>query len=144
MRQFKMVKKSVSITIDCDVWEEAGSKLDSRSEFCENQLRLFLELNNDEEDILLEQIQNKREEICVLEDKLCAFRKERLNKVKQKPIFDDAMVSINRINDRLGKIGKNQIKNIARANKVPFDLLLENCRVDGSLNIVNFAEVPRK
>ncbi|WP_405285995.1 hypothetical protein [Methanobrevibacter sp.] len=139
-----MVKRSVSITVDCEVWEEAGSKLDSRSEFCENQLRLFLELNNDEEDQLLEQIQSKREEIYVLEDKLCAFRKDRLSKAKKKPVFDDAMVTVNRINNRLGKIGKNQIRKIAKSNQVPFDLLLENCRVTDGINIVNFAEVPRK
>jgi len=138
-----MVKRSVSITIDCDIWEEAGTKLVSRSEFCENQLRLFLELNNDEEDLILKQIQDKREEIYVLEDKLCAYRKERLNKVKEKPMFDDCMVSINRMNERAGQVGKNQIKRIAKANKVPFDLLLEHCRVS-NINVVNFAEVPKR
>ena len=139
-----MVKRSVSITVDCDVWEEAGLKLNSRSEFCENQLRLFLEMDNDEEDLILKQIQDKREEIFILEDKLCAFRKERLSKAKQGPLFEEAMISINRINERLGKVGKNQIKKIAKANHVPFDLLLEHCRVEGNLNMVNFAEVPRK
>lgn len=139
-----MVKRSVSITIDCDVWEEAGLKLDSRSEFCENQLRLFLESNNDKEDMILKQIQEKREEIYVLEDQLCAFRKERLTTAKEKPIFDTAMISIKRINDRLGHVGKNQIRKIAKSNQVPFDLLLENCRQNDYLNIVNFAEVPRR
>ena len=138
-----MVKKSVSITVDSEIWEEAGEKLASRSEFCENQLKLFLELNIDEEDEILQQIQDKRDEINVLEDQLCARRKARLDKAKSSFIFDDAMVSINRINERLGHVGKNQIKNFARKNGVPFDLLLEHCRVSG-LNIVNFGEVPRK
>lgn len=138
-----MGKKSVCITIDEEVWESAGVKLESRSDFCENQLRLFLELNNDEEDELLQQIQDKRDEINVLEDKLCAYRKERLNKAQDSFVLDDGMVSINRIHGKLGYVGKNQIKMIAKRNGVPFDLLLEHCRVSG-LNIVNFAEVPRK
>lgn len=138
-----MVKKSVSITVDSEIWEEAGEKLASRSEFCENQLKLFLELNIDEEDEILQQIQDKRDEINVLEDQLCARRKARLDKAKSSFIFDDAMVSINRINERLGHVGKNQIKNFARKNGVPFDLLLEHCR-QSDLNIVKYAEVPKK
>lgn len=138
-----MVKRSVSITVESEIWDAAGEKLVSRSEFCENQLRLFLELNNDEEDEILQMIQDKRDEINVLEDKLCARRKARLTKAQDSFIFDDAMISITRINERLGCIGKNQIKNIARKNSIPFDLLLEHCRVS-DLNIVNFAEVPKK
>lgn len=138
-----MGKKTVCITVDKEIWEEAGSKLDSRSDFCENQMRLFLELNNDAEDELLQQIQEKRDEINVLEDKLCAYRKERLSRAQDSLILDEPMVSINRIHSRLGDVGKNQIKMIAKRNGVPFDLLLEHCRVSG-LNIVNFREVPRK
>lgn len=138
-----MGKKSVCITVDEEVWESAGEKLDSRSDFCENQLRLFLELDNDAEDELLQQIQDKRDEINVLEDRLCAFRKERLTRVQDSLVFDGAMVSINRVHEKLGSVGKNQIKRFAKSNGVPFDLLLEHCRVSG-LNIVNFAEVPRK
>lgn len=138
-----MAKKNVCITVDEEVWEEAGAKLESRSDFCENQLRLFLELNNDDEDELLQQIQDKRDEINVLEDKLCAFRKERLSKAQDSLILEAPMVSINRIHDKLGQIGKNQIKMLAKNNGVPFDLLLEHCRVSG-LNIVKYGEVPRK
>lgn len=138
-----MVKKSVSITVDSEIWEAAGEKLASRSEFCENQLKLYLELTIDEEDEILQQIQDKRDEINVLEDKLCARRKARLDRAQSSFIFDDAMVSINRINERLGKVGKNQIKNFARKNCVPFDLLLEHCK-QSDLNIVKFAEVPKK
>ena len=139
----KLVKKSVTITVDCDVWEEAGNKLDSRSEFCESQLRLFLQLDNDKEDELLQQIQDKRDEINVLEDKLCAYRKERLTNAQNNLVFADAMVSINRLNDKLGCVGKNQIKRIAKSNGVPFDLLLEHCR-SCDLNIVNYGDVPKR
>ena len=138
-----MVKKSVSITVDSEVWDEAGERLVSRSEFCENQLKFFLDLDTDAEDEILRQIQEKRDEINVLEDRLCAHRKERLTNAQNNYVFDDAMVSINRINERLGKVGKNQIKRMAKKNGVPFDLLLEHCRVS-DLNIVNFAEVPKK
>ena len=123
------MKKSVCITVDEEIWEAAGEKLDSRSDFCESQLKLFLELNTDAEDEILQQIQDKRDEINVLEDKLC--------------VLDGSMVSINRLHGNLGHVGKNQIKRIAKSNGVPFDLLLEHCRVSG-LNVVNFAEVPKK
>ena len=137
-----MVKKSVCITVESEIWDEAGIKLASRSEFCENQLRLFLDLNNDAEDKLLQQIQEKRDEINVLEDKLCTYRKERLTKAQDSFILDGPMESLNRIHSKLGEVGKNQIKKFAKKNSIPYDLLLEHCK-ESELNIVNFAEAPK-
>ena len=138
-----MSKIKRCISIDDDVWEKAGEKLENRSAFIEHQLRLVVDSSHEEEDELLKIIGEKREEINVLEDKLCSYRKKRLKKSQEGQLFDTAMVSINRLHNNLGAVGKNQIKNIARRNHIPYDLLLSHC-YEQELNIVNFMEVPKK
>ena len=131
------------ISIDDEIWEKAGEKLENRSAFIEHQLRLIVDSTFEQEDEILKTINEKREEINVLEDKLCSYRKKRLKKSQDNQLFDAAMVSINRLHDNLGAIGKNQIKKIARRNHIPFDLLLSHC-YEKELNVVNFGEVPKK
>ena len=138
-----MAKIKRCISIDEDVWEKAGGKLENRSAFIENQLRLAVDLANDEEDELLKKKKKKREEINVLEDELCSYRKKRLKKSQENHLFDTAMISINRLYTNLGEVGKNQIKNIARSNHIPYDLLLNHC-YEQNIKIVNFGAVPKK
>ena len=52
------------------------------------------------------------------------------------------MVILNRMHERLGMIGENQIRNIAHVHKVDFDDLRKECD-DNCMNIVEFAEVPK-
>ena len=64
-----MSKKSVTITVDENIWELAKDKLPcSRSEFFENQLRLFLNVEDPEAKIV-EKITKKENEINVLKDR---------------------------------------------------------------------------
>ena len=138
-----MAKIKRCISIDEEVWEKAGGKLENRSAFIEHQLRLAVDLANDEEDAILKTIAEKREEINVLEDELCSYRKKRLQKSQENHLFDTAMVSINRLHENLGEVGKNQIKNIAKRNRIPYDLLLNHC-YEQNLKIVNFGAVPKR
>lgn len=52
------------------------------------------------------------------------------------------MASLNRMHERLGVIGKNQISYIAGSNKLEFHRLKEECEKEG-MNIVPFSEVPK-
>ena len=137
-----MGKKSVTITIDEHLWLLAKDKLPcSRSEFFENQLRLFLDID-DPETKIVEKINKKENEINVLKDKLCNIRREKQLKLQSEEVFSNCMVAINRINNSLGKVGKNQIRNIAHQNNVPY-LDLENYVKDLGYELVNFLEVPK-
>ena len=137
-----MSKKSVTITVDENIWELAKDKLPcSRSEFFENQLRLYLDIEDPEAKIV-EKISKKENEINVLKDKLCTIRREKQLRLEASNVFENAMVTINRLHDRLGCVGRNQIRNIAKRCDVPSNEL-EKHVADQGLTVVNFMEFPK-
>lgn len=135
-------KKKVSISIDPNVWAEAKLKLGNCSAFIEEQLNTYLRNDLSEERELLKLIEEKNAELSILEGKLCKLREARLTKINQLDIFEAPMISLNRLHDGLGHVGKNQIKAFAHKNDVPYDALLEHV-IDSGLNVVNFAEVAK-
>ena len=137
-----MGKKTVTITIDENIWELAKDKLPcSRSEFFENQVKLYLDIDDPEAKIV-EKISKKENEINVLKDKLCTIRKEKQLRLEASNVFDEAMVTINRLHDSHGCIGRNQIRNVARRCDVPANELEKHILSEG-LTVVNFMEVPK-
>ena len=137
-----MGKKTVTISVDENLWELAKDKLPcSRSEFFENQIKLYLDID-DPESKIVEKISKKENEINVLKDKLCEIRKEKQLRLEVTNVFDDAMITINRIHDNLGCVGRNQIRNIAHRYDIPAKDL-ENHIVSLGLTVVNFMEVPK-
>ena len=137
-----MGKKSVTITVDENIWELARDKLPcSRSEFFENQLRLYLDIDDPEAKIV-EKISKKENEINVLKDKLCNIRKEKQLRMESSNVFDDAMITLNRLHDNLGCVGRNQIRSVAKRCDVPSNEL-EKHVISQGLTVVNFMEVPK-
>lgn len=134
------MKKSVTLTIDSMIWEQAKEKLpQGRSEFVEEQLRKAIGLSDDKETELRKKIAKHQDEINVLESQLCKIREERLKNEKQNNEYDNAMDTVYRIHERLGFVGKNQLKNISKQQQVPFDVLV-GCVINEGLNLVNYAE----
>ena len=134
-------KIRVNLTVDPNLWQLAKDKLPcSRSEFFENQLKLFLGIEDNESEILKD-IQLRENEINALKDKLCHIRKEKQLELESNRSMEKAMVSLNRIHEKLGHIGENQIRNMAHVHKVDFDDLKKKCE-ENCMNIVNFAEIP--
>ena len=137
-----MSKKSVTITVDENIWELARDKLPcSRSEFIENQLRLYLDIDDPEAKIV-EKISKKENEINVLKDKLCNIRKEKQLRMESSNVFDDAMITLNRLHKNLGCVGRNQIRSVAKRCDVPSNEL-EKYVISQGLSVVNFMEVPK-
>lgn len=135
------MKKSVTLTIDSMIWEQAKEKLpQSRSEFVEEQLRKAIGLSDDKEKELRKKIAIHQDEINVLESQLCKIREERLKNEKQdNDEYGNAMDTVYRIHERLGFVGKNQLKNISKQQQVSFDVLV-GCVINEGLNLVNYAE----
>lgn len=137
-----MSKKTVTITVDENIWELAKDQLPvSRSEFFENQVRLFLDVDDPEKKIV-DKITKKENEINVLKDKLCHIRREKQLKLESDNVFDEAMMTLDRLHGNLGCIGRNQIRKVARRCDVPSNELENHC-VKCGLNVVNFMEVPK-
>lgn len=53
--------------------------------------------------------------------------------------YGNAMDTVYRIHERLGFVGKNQLKNISKQQQVSFDVLV-GCVINEGLNLVNYAE----
>ncbi|MBQ6219662.1 MAG: hypothetical protein IJH63_00950 [Methanobrevibacter sp.] len=135
-------KKKVSISIDSEVWEDAGKKIPNRSEFIEKILKYYLDNVCMDEQLIIKNIGKLNAELSVLETRLLNIRKNRLSKIDEKDIFEAPMVTINRLHEGLGEIGKNQIEKFAKQYDVSYDELLEHIE-SLDYNIVNYAEPNR-
>lgn len=116
----RAMKKQHCISVDDVLWEMAGENLPmSRSEFIEQQLTLYLQIDDPEAKIV-EQITQKEQELNALKQKLCDLRKNKELKMSNKNLFDDAEQEVQLLYERQGeKIGKNQIRKIAKRFNVP-------------------------
>ena len=114
------MKKQHCISVDDVLWEMAGENLPmSRSEFIEQQLTLYLQIDDPEAKIV-EQITQKEQELNALKQKLCDLRKNKELQMSIKNLFDDAEQEVQLLYERQGeKIGKNQIRKIAKRFNVP-------------------------
>ncbi|MBO7518981.1 MAG: hypothetical protein J6T31_07705 [Methanobrevibacter sp.] len=137
-----MSKGNHCITIDDNKWEALNHVVTgSRSAWIERQIDIALNVE-DEEAKLLQKIEKLDNQLNVAKDKLCQIRQAKKEKLEATNVFDTCMVSLNRLHDNLGCIGKNQIRYIARINDVPALELEEHC-IDQGLKVVNFMEVPK-
>lgn len=137
-----MSKGNHCITIDDNKWEALNHVVTgSRSAWIERQIDIALNVE-DEEAKLLQKIEKLDNQLNVAKDKLCQIRQAKKEKLEAENVFDKCMISLNRLHDNLGCIGKNQIRNIARVNDVPALELEEHC-IDQGLTVVNFMEVPK-
>ena len=137
-----MSKGNHCITIDDNKWEALNHVINgSRSAWIERQIDIALNVE-DEEAKLLQKIEKLDNQLNVAKDKLCQIRQAKKERLETANVFDKCMVSLERLHDNLGCIGKNQIRNIARINDVPALELEEHC-IDQGLKVVNFMEVPK-
>ena len=137
-----MSKGNHCITIDDNKWEALNHIVTgSRSAWIERQIDIALNVE-DEEAKLLQKIEKLDNQLNVAKDKLCQIRQAKKEKLEAANVFDKCMVSLERLHDNLGCIGKNQIRNIARINDVPALELEEHC-IEQGLKVVNFMEVPK-
>ena len=134
---------TVLVEINEDLYKEASTKVDNVIQFIEQQLIILINDDFSDELELLVQLSEKVDEIKELESELVRVRKRRMQQ-GNKYDFDEVLVTINRIHDNLGMIGKNQIKSIAKRNNVSYDVLLAYLKKDGSYEIVNYTGVSKK
>lgn len=134
---------TVLVEINEDLYKEAGTKVDNVIQFIEQQLIVLINDDFSDELELLVQLSEKVDEIKELESELVRVRKRRMRQGNRYD-FDEVLVTINRIHDNLGMIGKNQIKSIAKRNNVSYDVLLAYLKKDGGYEIVNYTGVSKK
>lgn len=136
------MKKNVTFMCDEELWQRAKYELPvSRSEFIENQLRAYLDYEVESDQILIEKIKKRKAEVGMLEDKLAEIHKKKERQTRNKELFDKSLNIVERIISIHGKIGINQLKDIAKQQNIPFDVFIKHCN-NAKVNIVEKFELP--
>ena len=98
----------LTLSIDRVLVEMAKQCLDvSISQFLEDQLRAYFRM--DDEQTILDEIQTRENEINAYKERLCHIRKRKEIEAESNRPLEKAMASLNRMHERLGVIGENQI-----------------------------------
>ena len=138
-----MTKGKHSVSIDDNIWELAKDQLDiSMSAFFFLLLRSYLG-EEDELSKLLRREAKLQNELDVVQAKICQLRDKRKKQLKQEHVLDKPMITVNRIHNKMGYIGRNQLRKIAHQNDIPPNILIEHCEKQ-KLNLRNFGELPKK
>lgn len=116
------MKKTVTFTIDDNLWELAKNKLPtSRSQFIENQIRLAVEKESDEAK-LIHEISKLQDEINVKQSQLCQIREQkRLQQTTEIPI--QIKETLTRFHKARGFVAENQLKQLSRTQDVDYDII---------------------
>lgn len=127
-----MVKRrTVTITIDSDLWELSSIMLPcSRSSFIERQLRNYINSANEIEE-LKEQIRKEKEATKVKEEKLNELIRVRELNNKNEELISKAMETVHNIVREHKAISKQQIINIANINLIEVDVLEDIIKKEG-------------
>lgn len=137
-----MAKGNHCITIDNNKWEALGIQINgSKSAWIEHQIDILLNID-DEESKLLKNISEYENKLNIAKDKLCLIRKQKKMRLESEEILEKAMISINRIHNKQGMVGRNQIRHIARRHNIPAEKIENHCK-ELNLKIENYEEVPK-
>lgn len=132
---------AVTVMVDPDVWRASKNKLSvTRSDFINEQLCIAIDAADDEETVLRNEIIDLQNEINVKESRLCKLRGERLENERKECMFDEVMVTVDRIIDRNGFIGKDQLRNISKQRDVAYNSLLNHV-LDLGYDVQNYGLV---
>ena len=130
-----MVKIRRNISIDSDVWELAKIKIsEPLSCYIQKQLEIACRLGDDKA-VIEKELYEKEQEVIALRSQLCKLEKEEQIKRESNESLEDCMPPVLRIHGKYGKIGENQLVNIAGAHEVDVKELILFCKVKG-LNVV--------
>lgn len=132
-------RRTVTITIDSDLWELASIMLPcSRSSFIERQLRNYINSANEIEE-LEEEIKKEKEATKVKEDKLRELKRVRELNNKNEELISKAMYTVYNIVREHGAISKQQIKNISNINLIEEEVLEERIKKE-DIRISSYTE----
>lgn len=137
-------KTKVTLEISKELYIASKDKLDmSLNDFIEYSLSMYI-FNDDEYSTLFKKACKHYNELNNVKNRMYALeRKNRSNKDNQK-YYDKAMVTVTRIHNRLGYIGKNQLRKIANQNNLNHnDLIRYVSNLDG-FTVTNFGNLPKK
>lgn len=145
----KINKKNLTIAIDTNIYNEA-IKIPNIDEKINNFLKTEILLTDDHELELVNSISNLKKESDKINNKINNLMEElyriRFNKkdyVYDETIFDNSMISLTRIHENVGHVGKDKIREFAVRDHVPFDGLLNHIIANTDFVVQEYTNIPK-
>lgn len=135
------MKEAVTVNITKELYLQAKNNLEmSIDDFIEYSLSLYLSKDTNDEYARL------FSKACKLYNDLENVKKK-LNKLanteSDEVDYTECIETINRIHDKLGYVGRNQIRKIAKNNNVSPVRLMDYVEASGVYDVRNFGDAPK-
>lgn len=138
-----MSKIKKTIMIDEQLWLAVKDELNiSLGEFVEQSLRLFTG-EDTEMSSLMKKGAKLQSELNQIQGRMYKLMNKNKENRHNQELFDNAMNTIQRIHDKLGYIGKNQLRKIANQNEINADDLIRYCQKKPEIIIKNYGALPK-
>jgi succinate dehydrogenase/fumarate reductase flavoprotein subunit len=138
-----MSKIKKTIMIDEQLWLAVKDELNiSLGEFVEQSLRLFTG-EDTEMSSLMKKGTKLQSELNQIQGRMYKLMNKNKENRHNQELFDNAMDTIQRIHDKLGYIGKNQLRKIANQNEINADDLIRYCQKKPEIIIKNYGALPK-
>lgn len=135
-------KIEIKLSVDKMLWENAQDDLDmSPNLFFEYALTMYI-FNDDEYSKLFRKGAKLYSELDRIKDKMFNLEKNNRNNVSNEESYNTAMITVNRIYNELGYIGKNQLRKIANQNNLNHSDLIKYVERNG-YKVTNFGDIPK-
>lgn len=129
--------------IDEQLWLAVKDELNiSLGEFVEQSLRLFTG-EDTEMSSLMKKGTKLQSELNQIQGRMYKLMNKNKENRHNQELFDNAMDTIQRIHDKLGYIGKNQLRKIANQNEINADDLIRYCQKKPEIIIKNYGALPK-
>lgn len=137
------MKIKTEIHIDEELYHNSINKLDmSLSDFVEYSLSMLI-YNDDKYSKLFQKGCKSYNDLLNFRKKLYALEEKNNRNKSNQEAYDNAMISILRIHDKIGYIGKNQLRKIANQNDLNHMDLIEYVKRNTNCEIRNFGGIPK-
>lgn len=144
-----MTKKNLTIAIDENIYNEAIKK-ENIDQKIEDYLKIEILLASEHELDLIKNINQLLKEHNKIQDQINNLLEElyriRFNKTDyeyDESIFEKSMISLTRIHENVGHIGKDQIRKFAARDNIPSAALLNHITVNTDFVIQEYGVIPK-
>lgn len=138
-----MSKIKKTIMIDERLWDSVRNDLDiTLGEFVEQSLRLFSG-EDTEMGKLMKKASQLQSELNQIQGRMYKLQNKNKENNNNQELYEKAMVTVNRIHNELGYIGKNQIRRIANQNELNSEYFLRYVQKQEDIIVKNYGALPK-
>lgn len=138
-----MSKIRKTIIIDEALWDSVKNDLNiSLGEFVEQSLLLFAGKDT-EMGRLMKKATQLQSELNQIQGRIYKLQNKNKDNIDNQELYEKAMVTVNRIHNVLGYIGRNQLRNIANQNEINSEHFIRYVQKQDGITIKNYGALPK-